>query len=320
MPMRRSFAGLVLALTPAMSTVGAQGAASCASVLADACQKAEDVYSYLFPQLGTALAGGHPTLGASDMLGGFGHFTVGVRVTGVMGSLPDLDAVPVTTGPRVASNITTSKQVVPGPALDAAVGVYGGFPLGVTRVGGIDALVSIAYLPAPSSGDTEFEVPDGSVRFGFGARVGLFDESIMVPGVSVAYLRRPLPVVSFRTTSPEGVEYGIDELDVDVGTWRLVATKTFLLFALSGGIGGDQYQSSGVIVASQGINPVQRIAVDRDISRTSWFVGVTFGLGPLHVGAEVGGVSAGSISTFNSFDPAADASRTFASLGVRVGL
>lgn len=318
--MRRSIAGLAIALTTGVSTAGGQGAASCASVLADACQKAEDAYSYLFPQLGTALAGGHPTLGASDILGGFGHFNVGVRVTGVLGSLPDLDAVPVGAGPRVASNIPTSKQVVPGPALDAAVGIYGGFPLGVTRVGGVDALVSIAYLPAPSEGETEFTVPDGSVRFGFGARVGLLDESIALPGISVSYLRRPLPVVSFRTVSPEGVEYGIDELDVDVGTWRLVATKSFLLFALSGGIGGDRYESSGFIVASGAGSPEQRISVDRDVSRTTWFVGMTFGLGPLHLGAEVGRVSSGKIATFNTFDPAADAARTFASLGVRFGL
>ena len=319
--MRRSIAGLALVLS-GVGTAGAQGASGCASVLADACQKAEDVYSYLFPQLGTALAGGHPTLGASDMLGGFGHFNIGVRVTGVMGSLPDLDAVPVAVGPRVVTNIPTSKKVVPGPGVDAAIGIYGGFPLGVTRIGGIDALISISYLPAPTSGETEFEVPDGSVRFGFGARVGLLDESIVLPGVSASYLRRPLPVVSFRTTSPEGVEYGIDELDIDVGSWRLVATKTFLLFGLSGGIGGDQYQSSGFIVASEAgsSGPEQRISVDRDVSRTSWFVGVTFGLGPLHVGAEFGGVSSGKISTFNTFDPAADASRTFASLGVRFGL
>jgi hypothetical protein len=316
--MRRLIASVVVS-SLCGGLVHAQGPSSCPLALRDACQKADDVYSYMFPQLGTALAGGHPTLGSSKILGGLGHFSVGVRATGVFGSLPDLDDVSIGSGSPVAQNIPTSTAVIPGPAIDAAIGLYSGFPLGVTRIGGIDALVSIAYLPSISSGETDFDIPDGNTRFGFGARLGLLEESIVVPGVSLAYLQRPLPTVSWLTQSAEGVQYGVENLEVDVGTWRLVATKSFLLFDLSGGFGGDSYKSSGALIATDG-GASQRVSVDRDITRTTWFVGLTIGAGPIHIGAEFGGVGSGSIGTFNAFDPKADASRTYASVGVRVGM
>lgn len=302
-------------------TVPVQAQIAC-TVSSDGCQKAQDVYTYLFPQLGKALAGGHPILGGADMLGGFGHFSIGVRATGVFGSMPDLDAVPVTTGAPVQSTIPTSDAIMPGPAVDGAIGLYGGFPLGVTRVGGVDALASVSYLPAPSEGDTEYDLPDGSTGVGLGLRVGLLEESIILPGLSVAYLRRPLPTVTWRATSDEGVVYGVEDFEIDVGTWRVVAVKSFLLFTLSGGFGGDMYESSGVLLASSpgsGV-PEQRLSISRDVNRSTWFVGLTFGLGPIKVAAEYGGVSGGELTTFNTFDPGVGASRNFASVGVRFGM
>lgn len=319
--MTRAIVRSALAVAFTATVSGAQGALSCNAALGDGCQKAQDVYSYLFPQLGTALAGGHPTLGASDILGGFGHFSIGARATGVFGSMPQLDDVAVSVGGATSDRIPTSDAIVPGPALDAAIGIYAGFPLGVTRVGGVDALLSVAYLPTPEEGDTDFELPDGNMRIGFGARVGLLEESIVLPGLSFSYLQRPLPTVSWSATSDEGVEYGVDNFEIDVSTWRLVATKSFLLFGLSGGFGGDTYDSKGILVASS-TSPVaeERVSIDRDVTRTTWFIGITMGLGPLKVGAEYGGVSSGKVSTVNTFDPAADASRNYVSLGVRFGM
>src|SRR5207253_8586580 len=65
----------------------------------DACQKAIDLFQYLAPQLGTSIAGGNPTLGQGGNLGGLGHFSAGVRVNVLQGSLPQVQNVtPVTTG------------------------------------------------------------------------------------------------------------------------------------------------------------------------------------------------------------------------------
>ena len=49
-------------------------------VAQDACQQAYDVYQFMAPQLGLALAGGNATLGTGSTLGGLGHFSIGVRV------------------------------------------------------------------------------------------------------------------------------------------------------------------------------------------------------------------------------------------------
>src|SRR5947199_8805612 len=59
----------------------------------DACQKAIDLFKYLAPQLGTSIAGGNPTLGQGGNLGGRGHFSAGLRVNVLQGSLPEVQNV-----------------------------------------------------------------------------------------------------------------------------------------------------------------------------------------------------------------------------------
>src|SRR5205085_2874134 len=54
----------------------------------DACQKAIDLFKYMAPQLGTAIAGGNPTLGQGGNLGGLGHFSAGIRLNAVQGNIP----------------------------------------------------------------------------------------------------------------------------------------------------------------------------------------------------------------------------------------
>lgn len=318
--MRSWVYGIALLTVTSAASLRAQGAASCQLVLADACQKAEDLYSYLFPQLGTALAGGHPVLGSGDVLGGLGHFSVGLRVTAVRGSFVDPTRVSVSTTGRVASTIATEDQYIPAPALDAAIGLFSGFEVGVTHIGGLDALLSFSYLPAPSSDNSVYELPDGSKRIGIGGRLGVLEESILIPGITFAVLRRPIPTITARS-STGSTSYGVENLEIDVNTWRVVATKSFLSFALSGGIGGDTYESSGFAVASDPslTTQTERIALDRSVKRRTWFAGISFGLGPVQVGAEYGGVSSGSIATFNTFDPTGDSPRNYASVALRFG-
>src|SRR5689334_2116517 len=65
----------------------------------DACQKAIDLFQYMAPQLGTLIAGGNPTLGQGGTLGGLGHFSAGLRVNVLQGSLPQVqDVSPAVTG------------------------------------------------------------------------------------------------------------------------------------------------------------------------------------------------------------------------------
>src|SRR6476646_7231276 len=55
----------------------------------DACQQAYDVYQLIAPQLGLALAGGNATAGTGSVLGGLGHFSLGVSANVFSGMLPD---------------------------------------------------------------------------------------------------------------------------------------------------------------------------------------------------------------------------------------
>src|SRR5207237_9283981 len=59
----------------------------------DACQKAIDLFQYLAPQLGTAIASGNPTLAQGGNLGGLGPFSAGLRVNVLQGSLPQVQNV-----------------------------------------------------------------------------------------------------------------------------------------------------------------------------------------------------------------------------------
>src|SRR3954467_15539113 len=128
------------------SSLNAQGISSqCPSgttaqrVSQDACQKAVDLFQYMAPQLGTSITGGNATLGQGGSLGGLGHFSVGLRINAVQGSLPqvqDASVRPVVTGMQ-QSQYDTKNQILPMPTADLAVGVFKGLPLAITNVGGV---------------------------------------------------------------------------------------------------------------------------------------------------------------------------------------
>src|SRR6478752_10221361 len=133
----------------------------------DACQKAIDLFKYLAPQLGTSIAGGNATLGQAGSLGGLGHFSLGLRVNAVQGSLPQVQNItPSVNGATNTPAIDTKTQLFPMPTADLAVGIFKGLPLAITNVGGVDLLVSAAYLPEFNSSGVSVKVPNGSLKLG----------------------------------------------------------------------------------------------------------------------------------------------------------
>jgi hypothetical protein len=297
---------------------GAQGASNCRPETIEACRKADDLYNFMLPQLGLALAGGHPTLGAGTVIGKLGHFSIGVRATGVKGAIPQFDEVSAGT---VNADIPIEKQWIPGAAADAAIGIFRGIPVGVTHIGSLDGLVSVMYLPKiePDEEDGTGLTVEKTTRFGFGARVGVLDESVILPEISVSYIQRGVPIFTTTSESVEGVQFGVDHLDIKVNAWRLILTKTFLAFAISGGIGGDSYKSEGNLIASE--PPFsESVGLTRNQSRTNYFGALTLNLGPIKLGAEYGsGSKISDISTFNQFDPPAGSKLSYASVGLRLG-
>lgn len=325
--------GAVLGLLAATTSIaGAQGGGAsanpaCTGVSADACQQAIDFFHYMAPQLGTAITGGNTTLAQGGSLGGmrFGvipRIAIGVRVNAVQGNVPTYDPAPQlpgSTAPPAARALTTETQIVPGPAVDVALGLFKGVPLALSNVGGVDFLLSAAYVPKIDEPD--FKVtPDKSLEFGYGVRIGLLQESLVVPGVGFSYMVRKFP-----TTTLEAIDATasatVRDLALESKAWRLTLSKSLLLFGLSGGVGQDTYDMSTTVSAAVTGGPtVTTPKLESNVKRTNYFGEVSMNLVLIKLVGSVGMVSGGDIKTYNSYDNAADKSRLYGSVGVRFGI
>ena len=324
-------------LVAGVAVVAASGAAQaqCNTYTADACQKTTDIFNYLTPQISTALVGGSATLGQGGVLGGFPHFSIALRASAVKGSVPKVSSVAFSTTGAKATAYPGEDQLIPMASVDGSLGLFKGFPLGVTRLGGIDALMTATYIPKPSnsSGDTQIDLPGGSTKLGYGVRVGLLEESILIPGVSFTYIMRDLPTLSVSGNtgnvavggSNTSGSFALNNLAVKTTSWRFSASKTFLIFGLEGGFGQDKYDNSAGIdvtvnaAAPAGVQHATTTAANT-MTRTNIYGGVliNFFIGKL-VG-EVGQVSGGSLpAALNTFGSSPTASRTYYSVGIRTG-
>src|SRR6266550_7880779 len=209
----------------------------------DACQKAIDLFQYMAPQLGTSIAGGNPTLGQGGNLGGLGHFSAGLRVNVLQGSLPQVQNVTPSVTGATSTQFQTKDQYIPMPTADLAIGVFKGIPLALTNVGGVDVLVSASYVPEFNNSGVSVKVPNGSLKLGYGARVGILQESLLVPGVSVSYLVRDLPTLNVSGSSNNDSLY-VNNLSLKTKAWRVVASKSLLFLGLAAGFGQDKYDAS----------------------------------------------------------------------------
>ena len=315
-----------------------------AANLQDACQKAVDLFSYMAPQLGTAMAGGNATLGQPSSLGGLGHFSLGFRATAVKGSVPDFDNSPEPqSGAAQATAYETEEAPIPMPAVDLAIGLFKGVPLGITNLGGVDLLLSAAYVPEADVEQVTLKTPEGSLKLGFGARLGILQEGSVSPGVSVTYMQRGLPVMDIsgviEGNSPQEEDsVYLRELDISTSSWRIVASKKFLIFGLAIGYGQDSYKLSSNISAvvneacadpsgyctfaparNADGEPGTLVAFESDVSRSNLFANLGLNLGPLKLVGEVGQVSGGEIKTFNTYKDKPDMTRQYASVGFRLG-
>ena len=198
----------------------------------------------------------------------------------------------------------------------------------MTNVGGVDLLLSAAYLPEFDGDGVSVRVPSGSLKIGYGARVGVLQESLLVPGLSVTYLRRDLPVTNIAATSADDSLY-VNDLTVKTDAWRVVASKSLLMFGIAVGAGQDTYESSADIRASVAPRPgftttrftaAPTSPISQKITRTNVFADLTVNLLILKLTGEIGQVSGGEISTFNTFEGKQPAdSRVYGSIGARFG-
>jgi hypothetical protein len=296
-------------------------------VLQDACQQAVDLFNYMRPQLGIAIAGGNSTLGQGGALGGLPHFAIGLRANVLAGSVPTVQQ-PGTNGAVQRPNYPTKDTPLGLPAVDAAIGVFGGLPLGVTNVGGVDVLLSASYVPKVDASNVSV-APDTPLNIGYGLRVGLIQESLLMPGVGLSIIRRGLPKTTITGSvagaglQPDTVQ--VQDLDLKTTAWRLTASKSLILFSLALGVGQDKYSAGTTInavvyaTAPAPLRSTMSAAIDESMTRTNYFADVAMNLLVLKLVGEVGMVSGGKVDTFNQFSTKADASRLYGSVGIRVG-
>jgi len=287
----------------------------------DACQKTVDLFQFMAPQLGASLIGGNSVLGEGGSLGGFGHFSFGLRANAMRGRIPKVDAVTSATTGAVSTNFPLDEKLLGLPALDAAVGILPGVDLGDFTILGVDALVNIAFIPEVTSGDFSIRLPDGSVRLGFGARVSLLEESELTPAVSVSFLQRDLPTVDIRAT-PGNDELTISRMSLTSDAWRAVASKSIGPLTLAVGAGKDSYDASATVdVKVNGGGQFFQLSgfnVAQSLDRSTIFADLSLDFSLMKLVAEVGQVSGGTLATYNTFgDKRADDALQFASLGLR---
>ena len=291
-------------------------------VTQDACQKAIDLFQFMAPQLGVTIVGGNAILGEHAAMRGPGHFSVGLRVNAISSRLPQVDNHPPAITGATRSDYAVDKQVIGAPALDAAVGLFRGFPVAGTYALGLDALVNVAYIPSVDRQDVKLELPDGSLKFGFGGRLGIMQETLLTPGLAVTYLRRDLPIMNVLGRV-NGDELNVRDVQVRSGAWRAVLGKNFSVFGISLGAGQDRYDTSAdvqVSVDRAGQRVTSSVVKAAQImTRRNIFANLSLNLSVLRLVGEVGRETGGKVATYNAFiGNDANGSLDYASLGLRV--
>lgn len=322
--MKRNFVLVLGALVATAATAQAQRAQCSGGTTPqqNACNMSADLFTYMAPQLGAVIAGGNTTLGQGGSLGGLPHFAITVRGNALWGSLPKIDQYTPSVTSTAATTMETADQVLGLPSVDAAIGVFGGLPLGVTKVGGIDLLLNAAYIPEYSGNGITVKAPDGSLKIGYGARLGLLQESLIVPGIGFSYVQRDLPKVDLTAASGTN-SFNVTGLEVKTTSWRLTASKSLIMFGLAAGVGQDKYESSASIQGTVGGLGSAAFSGSQEVTRTNYFANVSMNMLIAKLVAEIGQVSGGDedeLSTYNTFQgKAADASRLYGSVGLRIG-
>ncbi|MBL0171482.1 MAG: hypothetical protein IPP90_12240 [Gemmatimonadaceae bacterium] len=295
---------------------------------ADVCRKASDLFAFVVPQVGVALAGGNHVLGEGGTLGGWGKRTVTLRVTAVDGRLPK-NTVPLTLSrsAAVADDFGADRVPVPMPSLDAAIGLLAGLPMGVTNVGGVDVLLGVIGSSAISSGKFGLKPQGSRVALSYGVRVGALQESSFVPGLSVSWVRRKVPTLDLDYT-PANDTLLVRNMSLTANTLRIVASKRFVLFGVAAGVGRDEIQGvSGLqaVVNEAVLGTPTRATITfptlkETVRRNTAFVNASFGVPLARLVAEYGRSSAGTLrETLNAFGGRrANETYAYGSVGVTV--
>lgn len=270
---------------------------------ADACQKGIDVFAFVSPQIALAVAGGNPIPSEAGSLGGAGARSLSLRAVVVEGFVPR-KTVSIGAGAAIGSDFGAARVPLPLPAADVAIGLFAGLPAGVTHVGGVDLLLGATYLPDASR--EGFSI-DPAKRFGFayGARVGVLQESGLVPGLGVSWMRRRLPTTTFAYATADD-SISVSDTRVRSDGVRVVMSKRLALLGLAVGVGRDAIETSAHIEAVVNDGAVSGRAcltgLRETMRRDNAFANLSYGIALVRIVGEVGYSRVGATrTTINQF-------------------
>jgi hypothetical protein len=214
-------------------------------------------------------------------------------------------------------------QALPFPTVDAALGIFPGVRLaGGLKVFAVDAVANLSYIPELTEENVSISPTDGSVKLGFGGRLGIIQESGATPGLGVSYLRRELPEIDVEARINND-RLSVRSVAVESHAWRIMLQKTLNPVTLVIGAGRDRYTTAATAdvevtvagVAFQASNIVANQKLDRD----NVFADIAVNLSVLKIAAEVGYVRGGTVDTYNHFGTSrADKAHAYGSLGIRL--
>jgi hypothetical protein len=141
-----------------------------------------------------------------------------------------------------------------------------------------------------------------------------------VPGC-VVHLSQARPSHDDLTGSGAGVGIDIADAKVKTSAFRLVASKNLVMFGLAPASDRTGTTRPRWSPAPRGRSSSPQVAFDQKLTRTNYFLDASLNLPIFKLIGEVGQVTGGTVDTYNEFTTGrADKSRTYGSVGFRIGL
>jgi hypothetical protein len=158
-------------------------------------------------------------------------------------------------------------------------------------------------------------------------RVGALQESSLVPGLSLSFMRRKLPTMNFGYGSTNDT-LRVENFALTSNALRLAASKRFFIFGVAAGVGRDQIEGTSSLRATvneQILTTSQRFSgslpdLRTTVSRNTAFVNASLNLLIMRLVGEYGWSSTGeSLNTLNTFGThQANEAYRYASVGLTV--
>jgi hypothetical protein len=310
----------VLLASVVVAPLAAQNS-ECAGYPGDAqrvCDAGLDATRAFHPIAGLLVSGGNPVLGSANTLGGLGHGSLTLRANAVQLVLPDLEYDGSTE--TVAAG---DKLWAPAPLVEGALGIFGGMPGGLLSV---DLLGSAQLLPTDQIDNLRVDESARSIGsialgLGYGLRVGVLREKGPLPGVSVSYMRRNIPEISYGEVVIGGDDDYSYAVDLDATNIRVVASKKLAILSLAAGLGWDRYTGDATVQFRDPLTstPEDPINFDLKNERTMAFANAGLELGLVKLVGEAGyqsGKDQQLTTDFEDFDTTKG--KFFAGLGLRL--